>query len=67
MKRIVSRLLTGDISVQGKTFVLCEHNFLFILKILRGSQKAETLPGDRDNISPYEQNKITSLGEMFSR
>ena len=26
----------------------------------------ETLPGKRDNISQYEQNKIISLVEMFS-
>ena len=27
----------------------------------------ETLPGKGDNISPYEQNKIIWLVEMFSR
>jgi hypothetical protein len=31
------------------------------------TSQPKTLPGKRDNVSPYEQNKIIWLVEMFSR
>jgi hypothetical protein len=38
---------------------------LRVTPVLR--HKPETLPGKRDNVSPYEQNKIIWLAEVFSR
>jgi hypothetical protein len=38
---------------------------LRVTPVLR--HKPETLPSKRDNVSPYEQNKIIWLVEMFSR
>jgi hypothetical protein len=38
---------------------------LRVTPVLR--HKPETLPGKRDNVSPYGQNKIIWLVEMFSR
>ena len=37
------------------------------LQLYKIMSQRETLPGKRDNISPYEQNKIIWLVEMFSR
>jgi hypothetical protein len=74
-----SRLLTGEISVTGIMFFPYEHNFpaqrdnflscqqLFNSIDVQCTSQPETLPGKRDNVSPYEQNKIIWLVEMFSR
>jgi hypothetical protein len=75
-----SRLLTGEISVTGIMFFPYEHNFpaysgitfcrvsnFSIQLMFNATTQPETLPGKRDNVSPYEQNKIIWLVEMFSR
>ena len=38
----------------------------FSINTTKSTSQPETLPGKRDNIYPCVQNKITSLGEMFS-
>ena len=58
-----SRLLIGEIWVDRKVFVPYEHNFPaqrenFLFTLFKIMSRWETLPGNRDNISPYEQNKI---------
>ena len=71
-----SRLLTGEISVYGILFCPYEHNFPAFCRVSNFSialfdsatSQSETLPGNRDNVSPYEQDKlIIWLLEMFTR
>jgi hypothetical protein len=50
----------------GITFCRVSH-FLTQLMFSATSWQPETLPGKRDNVSPYEQNKNIWLDETFSR
>ena len=53
--------MTGAISVTTIRD-LYEHNFLFT----KSTSQRETLPGKRDNTSPYEQNEnILDLAKCF--
>jgi hypothetical protein len=63
--------LAGKLSVVSATFlfltcILKFFNFSRFARHTSVSSQPETLPGKRDNVSPYEQNKIIWLVEMFS-
>ena len=76
-------MLTGEILLHGIMFCPYEHNIyttfplsgkifcrvsnFSIVLFDSATSQSETLPGNRDNVSPYEQNKIIWLVEMFSR
>ena len=66
-----SRLLICKISVTEIIFVSYEHNFprlagkLSVYTFAKSTSQRETLPGKRENIYPYEQNKIIWPVEMF--
>ena len=50
--------------LSGKTF--CRVSNFSIASHTSATSRPETLPGKRDNVSPYEQNKTIWLVEMFS-
>ena len=50
----------------GKTFCRVSY-FSIVLFDSATTSQSETLPGNRDNVCPYEQNKIIWLVEMFPR
>ena len=74
-----SRLLTGEISLteimfshMNTTFPLsgitfCRVSNVSIQLMFSATSQPETLPGKRDNVPPYEQNKSIELVEKFSR
>ena len=43
-------------SLSGKTF--CRVSNFSVVLFDSATSQTETLPGNRDNVSPYEQNKI---------
>ena len=76
-----SRYTTGEISVAGIMFSPYKHNVyatfplsgktfcrvsnFSIVLFDSATSQSETLPGNRDNVCPYEQNKIIWLVEIF--
>ena len=51
--------------LSGITF--CRVSNFSIQLMFSATSQPETLPGKRDNVSPYEQNKSIWLVEKFSR
>jgi hypothetical protein len=67
MKIDIMFLVPARMGFICRTTTFCRVSNFSIQLMFSATLQPKTLPGKRDNVPPYEQNKIIWLVEMFSR